>query len=44
MGVGPQGIFARVPGLGLFYRGLTRIAPLGRGKVIERDGKVFVTN
>jgi nitrite reductase/ring-hydroxylating ferredoxin subunit len=41
--VGPQGIFARVPGLGLFFRSLTRVLPLGRGRVIERDGKVFVT-
>ena len=35
--------FVRVPGLGLFFRSLTRVVPLGRGKVIERDGKVFVT-
>jgi hypothetical protein len=43
MVVGPQGIFARVPGVGLFFRSLTRVLPLGRGKVIERDGNVFVT-
>lgn len=42
MVVGPQGIFARIPGLGLFYRNLTRVLPLGRAKVVERDGKVFV--
>lgn len=43
MVVGPQGIYARIPGLGLFFRSLTRVLPLGRGKVIEREGKVFVT-
>ncbi|MDX6400022.1 MAG: hypothetical protein QOF27_628 [Gaiellaceae bacterium] len=42
MTVGPQGFFARVPGLDSFYKALTRVLPLGRGKVIERDGQVFV--
>jgi len=42
MTVGPQGFFARVPGLGLFYKTLTRVLPLGRGKIVERDGQVFV--
>jgi nitrite reductase/ring-hydroxylating ferredoxin subunit len=42
MTVGPQGIFARVPGLESFYKALTRVLPLGRGEVAERDGKVFV--
>lgn len=42
MTVGPQRIFARVPGLDSFYRNLTRVWPLGRGKVVERDGQVFV--
>jgi nitrite reductase/ring-hydroxylating ferredoxin subunit len=35
---GPQGIFARVPGLGLAFRMLTRVIPLGRATVTERDG------
>lgn len=39
---GPQGAFAKVPGLGAFYRGLTRVLPLQRGTVVERDGCVFV--
>lgn len=39
---GPQGIFAKVPGLGLAFRALTLVLPLGRGKVIERDATVFV--
>jgi 3-phenylpropionate/trans-cinnamate dioxygenase ferredoxin component len=39
---GPQGVFARVPGLGTMFTTLTRVAPLRRAKVIERDGKVIV--
>jgi nitrite reductase/ring-hydroxylating ferredoxin subunit len=42
MVVGPQGIFARVPGLDSFYIALTKIVPLRRAEVIERDGEVFV--
>lgn len=39
---GPQGIFAKIPGLGLGFRALTLIAPLRRGKVSKRDGCYFV--
>ena len=39
---GPQGFFARIPGLGVGYRLLTRFLPLGRGEVVERDATVFV--
>jgi nitrite reductase/ring-hydroxylating ferredoxin subunit len=39
---GPQGIFARVPGLDLGYRMLTRVLPLGRAPVTERDGELYV--
>ncbi len=39
---GPQGIFAKVPGLGLAFRALTLVLPLGRGKVIDRNGTAFV--
>ena len=39
---GPQGIFAKIPGLDFGFRLLTRVLPLGRGKVVERDGNVFV--
>jgi nitrite reductase/ring-hydroxylating ferredoxin subunit len=38
---GPRGIFARVPGLGLAYKGLTRVLPLGRARVIEREGNLY---
>jgi len=34
---GPQGFFAKIPGLDLFYVALTRALPLGRGKVVKRD-------
>lgn len=39
---GPQGIFAKIPGLGLAFKTLTRILPLGRGAVEERDGLLYV--
>ena len=39
---GPQGIFAKVPGLGAGFRLLTRVLPLGRGTVTERDGTLYV--
>ena len=40
---GPQGVFAKIPGLGWGFKTLTKILPLGRGKVVERDGDVFVS-
>jgi nitrite reductase/ring-hydroxylating ferredoxin subunit len=39
---GPQGVFAKIPGLGAMFKGLTRVVPLGRGTVVERNGEVFV--
>src|SRR3990170_2458113 len=39
---GPQGIFAKIPGLSEGFKLLTRVVPLGRGRVETRDGKVFV--
>lgn len=39
---GPQGIFAKIPGLGAGFKALTKVLPLGRGTVIERDGDVYV--
>lgn len=39
---GPQGIFAKIPGLGLAYKALTLVVPLGRGKVVKRGSKLFV--
>jgi nitrite reductase/ring-hydroxylating ferredoxin subunit len=42
MVTGPQGIFAKIPGLGAGFKALTKVLPLGRGKVVERDGELFV--
>jgi len=39
---GPQGVFAKVPGLGASFKALTRVLPLGRGEVVERDGVLYV--
>jgi len=39
---GPQGVFAKVPGLGAAYRALTRVLPLRCGQVLERNGCLFV--
>jgi nitrite reductase/ring-hydroxylating ferredoxin subunit len=39
---GPQGIFAKIPGLGAANMALTRVLPLGTGEVSERDGTLFV--
>ena len=41
--IGPQGAFAKVPDLDVGYRLLTKVFPLGRGKIVEREGKVFVS-
>lgn len=40
---GPGGIFAKIPGLGWGFKTLTKVLPLGRGKVTERDGELFIT-
>ncbi|HWF56414.1 MAG TPA: Rieske (2Fe-2S) protein [Solirubrobacteraceae bacterium] len=39
---GPQGVFAKIPGLDAFFTNLTKVAPLRRADVIERDGEVIV--
>jgi nitrite reductase/ring-hydroxylating ferredoxin subunit len=39
---GPQGVFAKIPGLDAAYRLLTKVLPLKRGEVVERDGTGFV--
>ena len=41
---GPQGVFAKVPGLGAMFKGITRMAPLRRAKVEVRDGDVHVAD
>jgi nitrite reductase/ring-hydroxylating ferredoxin subunit len=39
---GPQGIFAKIPGLGSAFKALTVVLPLGRGSVVERSGTLYV--
>jgi nitrite reductase/ring-hydroxylating ferredoxin subunit len=39
---GPQGIFAKFPGLGTMFKLLTAVAPLGRGEVTVDAGDLFV--
>ena len=39
---GPQGKYAKVPGLSFGYRMLTRVLPLGRATVTERDGELYI--
>lgn len=39
---GPQGIFAKMPGLGATFKALTRMIPLRRAAVVERSGELYV--
>jgi nitrite reductase/ring-hydroxylating ferredoxin subunit len=39
---GPQGIFAKIPGLGTAFKLLTAVLPLGRRRVVERDGTLYI--
>lgn len=39
---GPQGVFARIPGLHGALKALTVVLPLGRGRVVERDNTLYV--
>jgi nitrite reductase/ring-hydroxylating ferredoxin subunit len=39
---GPQGIYAKIPGLDASNKALTRIFPLRRAEVVERDGILFM--
>ncbi len=39
---GPQGIFAKIPGLTESFELLTRVVPLGRVEVVERDGTLWL--
>jgi nitrite reductase/ring-hydroxylating ferredoxin subunit len=40
---GPQGVFARIPGLGALTIAFTKILPLRRREVVERDGTLYVS-
>jgi len=39
---GPQGVYAKVPGLDRAFMSLTRVFPLRRGRVTEQDGCLYV--
>lgn len=39
---GPQGIFAKIPGLGAAYLALTKVLPLRRARVEVRDGELHL--
>jgi len=40
---GPQGVFAKIPGLDAMYIALTKMMPLGLGKVERRGEDIFVS-
>lgn len=42
MVTGPQGIYAKVPGLGAFFKTLTKVIPLKTAAVTETDGDLHV--
>ena len=39
---GPQGVFAKIPGLGASFKALTKVLPLKRGKVEQRGADLYV--
>ncbi|MDQ2751129.1 MAG: Rieske (2Fe-2S) protein [Pseudonocardiales bacterium] len=41
---GPQGVFAKIPGLGASFKALTRMIPLRREAVVERSGDLYVSD
>jgi nitrite reductase/ring-hydroxylating ferredoxin subunit len=40
---GPQGVFAKIPGLGAGFKALTRVLPLRRRTVEQRGGDLFLS-
>jgi nitrite reductase/ring-hydroxylating ferredoxin subunit len=41
---GPQGVFAKIPGLGAAFKALTKVIPLQRVAVEQRDGDVYLAD
>ncbi len=39
---GPQGVFAKIPGLGAAFKALTAVLPLGRATVTVKEGEVYL--
>ncbi len=42
MVLGPQGVFAKIPGFGSIQKARTLVFPRGRGRVVERDDTLYV--
>jgi len=42
MVLGPQGVFAKIPGFGRIQEILTLVFPTGRCRVVERDDTLYV--
>ena len=41
---GPQGVYAKIPGLGASFKALTRVLPLRRRNVEVRDGELYLAD
>ncbi len=39
---GPQGVYAKIPGLGWAFKSLTKVVPLKRRRVTDQDGCLYV--
>ena len=39
---GPQGLFAKVPGLGALFKGISAVVPLGRAKVVKQGDDLYL--
>jgi len=39
---GPQGVFAKIPGLGAGFMALTKVLPLKHGTVTEKDSTLYI--
>jgi nitrite reductase/ring-hydroxylating ferredoxin subunit len=39
---GPQGVFAKIPGLSGSFKLFTRVVPLGRRSVVVSDGTLYL--
>ena len=42
MVLGPQGVYAKIPGLGVVFKMMTKVLPLRRGRVVRRDEVIYV--
>jgi nitrite reductase/ring-hydroxylating ferredoxin subunit len=42
MVLGPQGIVATIPGLGMSFKALTRMIPLKRGMIEQRSADLYI--